>query len=74
MKEVLMEVLAAGNKAIVDIYGLTIDQSLPKEDKLLDVICRMGDPYHFNCKGITITAFFDNSAPPLVNHARRLFS
>ena len=69
-----MEAIVAGKKAIIDIFELTIDQSLPKDTKLLEVTRRTGNPYHFKCRGITITARYDNNAPSLENHVKRLFT
>ena len=69
-----METSSTEKTNLVDIYGLVIDQSLPKDEKLLSAVSKVRDPRCFKCKGVTVTSRFDKDAPPLETHVRHLFS
>jgi len=69
-----METVIAANLTLVNVLGLSIDQSLPKEQKLLEAVRRTGSPYRFKCGKFSITARFDKNAPSLESNMRRLLT
>lgn len=43
---------------LVDIRNVSVDQSLPKEARIVEYLRQIKDPHHFRCGKFTITARF----------------
>ena len=41
-----------------DIRGVSVDKTLPKQERLIEYVRQIQDPYHFKCGLCTITAFY----------------
>ena len=57
---------------LIDLSNISIDKSLPVEEKLATFVRQINDPYHYKVGGVTITAQFQNDAPTLTDCYRRL--
>ena len=51
--------------ALVDIRDVTINTSLPKEDRLLDYLEQIKNPYCFRCGKTVVKVSFDNTEATL---------
>jgi hypothetical protein len=58
--------------ALVDISGVSVDKTLPVEEKTADFVRQIKDPYRYTKDGVTITAQFAADAPTLADCYKRL--
>ena len=58
--------------ALVDLYTVAVDKTLPVGDKTVDYVRQVKDPYHYKIGGVKITALFSSDAPTLANGYKRL--
>lgn len=43
---------------LVDIRDVSVDTSLPKEERIAEFVRQIKDPYHFQCGPFKVTARF----------------
>ena len=43
---------------LVDITTVNTDKDLPQENRLIEYVRQIGDPYHFKCGPYTFTAIY----------------
>ena len=60
------------NRDLVDIRTITVDKNLPKQERIIEYVRQIGDPYHFKYKDIDITARYPESGPTLENCLKQL--
>ena len=61
MKDV--DILSADPNSLVDIRDVTVNTSLPREERLLDYLDQIKNPYCFRCgKAVVKVSFADTDA------------
>ena len=50
---------------LVDISTVAVEKSLPQEERLIEYVRQIGDPYRFKCGPYTFTAIYPESANEL---------
>ena len=59
------------NKAnLVDIRTVAVDKSLPQEERLVEYIRQIGNPYRFKCGECTFTAIYPADGQPMADCVR----
>jgi len=48
-----------------DVRYVSVEQNLPKPEKINDYVTQMGDPYNFKWKHISVTVDFTPSGPTI---------
>ena len=61
-------------KNLVDIRTITVNKKLPKQERLIEYVKQIGDPYHFKYKEFEVTARFDPNGPPMENCLQRIMT
>ena len=59
---------------LVDIRTVSVDKKLPKQERIIDYIRQIKDPYRFRCGKYTVTARFSENGPSLEECLRRLMA
>jgi hypothetical protein len=57
---------------LVDIRTVTVDKNLPKQERIIEFIRQIKDPYHFKCGKFTVTARFTEGGATLEECLQRL--
>ena len=57
---------------LVDIKNITVDKSLPKQERIAEFIRQIKDPYRFKCGKFIVTARYAESGPTLEECLQRL--
>jgi hypothetical protein len=57
---------------LVDLLRVVIYKELPVEEKSMDFVRKIKDPYHYKIGDVKITAQFTQSAPKLTRNVQRL--
>ena len=52
---------------LVDIRTVKVDKNLQKQERIIEYVRQIGDPYHFKYKDIDITAHYPKNGPPMEN-------
>lgn len=64
----------ANNSDLVDIRDVTVDKSLPKQERIAEYIRQIKDPYHFKCGIYSVTAVYLKDGPSLEDCLRRIIA
>jgi len=72
MEEYLM--LNNINTDLVDIRDVSVDKSLPKQERIAEYLRQIKDPYHFKCGKFTVKVRFAQSGPTLEDCLHRLMA
>jgi len=72
MEEYLM--LNNINTDLVDIRDVSVDKSLPKQERIAEYLRQVKDPYHFKCGKFTVKVRFAQSGPTLEDCLHRLMT
>lgn len=51
--------------SLVDIRDVSVDKSLPREERIAEYVRQIGNPYHFRCGNFTIRASFTQGGATL---------
>ncbi len=51
--------------SLVDIQEVTVNKALPREERILDFVRQIKNPYLFRCGKFTVHASFATSGPTL---------
>lgn len=65
--------LAMADKKLVDISGITIDQSLNKEERIKKYIEDIGNPYHFKIGDVEVVIRFESDGESLQEKLEKYF-
>lgn len=55
---------------LVDIRTVTVDKSLPKEERIADFVRQIKNPYRFRCGDLVVNASFARNGATLENCLR----
>jgi len=50
---------------LVDIRDVSVDNTLPKQERVAEYVRQIKDPYHFKCGKFTVRAKFAGNGPTL---------
>ena len=50
-------------KDLVDIRTVTVNKTLPKQERIIEFVRQIYDPYNYKCKEFDITAYYPPNAP-----------
>lgn len=53
------------NDNLVDIRTISVDPTLPREDRIAEFVRQIGNPYLFRCGNIIIHAHYAQNGPSL---------
>ncbi len=56
---------------LVDIQDVSVDSSLPREERIAEFVRQIRNPYLFRCGGFTIHAKYAPDGPPLEDCLRQ---
>jgi hypothetical protein len=59
---------------LVDIRSVSVDNNLPKQERIAEFIRQIKDPYHFRCGKYTVKVRFAESGPTLEDCLERLMA
>jgi hypothetical protein len=59
---------------LVDIRDVRVDKNLSKEQRIVEYLRQIRDPYHFKCGDFTVTARFAENGLSLEDCLQRLLS
>lgn len=60
---------------LVDIRDISVDKTLPKQERIADFIRQIKDPYHFKCGSFAVSAkFAQGDSPTLEDCLQRLMT
>lgn len=59
---------------LVDIQTINVDRTLPKEQRIIEYIRQIKNPYHFISNGIQVTTAHDSNGPSFEDCLRRLMA
>ena len=62
-----------GNE-LVDIRDISVDKSLPKEERIAEYVRQIKDPYCFKCGNFTVRARFADNGVTLEECLQRLLT
>ena len=62
-----------GNE-LVDIRDISVDKSLPKEERIAEYVRQIKDPYCFKCGNFTVKARFADNGVTLEECLQRLLT
>lgn len=68
----LTEPLNSFQEELVDINSVTIDPTLPKEERITEYLSQIEDPYHFRCGDIEIHTCYAKDGPTLLDCLKQL--
>ncbi len=58
--------------ALVDIKDVSVDKSLPKDERIAEYVRQIRNPFYFKCGKYTIRARFAENGPSLEDCLQRL--
>ena len=64
--------LPSGEAELVDINSVTIDPTLPREDRITEFLKQIRNPYHFKCGQIEVHACYSVDGPTLTECLKQL--
>ena len=59
---------------LADISDVCVNTDLPKEERIMEFVRQVKNPFRFKCGGFTVTARFANGGPSLEDCLQRLLS
>lgn len=62
----------SNNDSLVDIRDVSVDKSLPDDERPIEYLRQIKNPYHFKCGKYSIRAKYDENGPSLADSLRRL--
>ena len=63
-----------GNDMLIDIRDVSVDKSLPKEERIAEYIRQIRNPFRFKCGKFTVLARFSENGPTLEDCVQRLIA
>lgn len=60
-----MENIQTQEERLVDIRSVSVNKSLPKENRLAEFVRQIGNPYRFGCGDFTVNVTFANNGVSL---------
>lgn len=57
---------------LIDICDVSVDKNLPKQERVVEFVRQIRNPYHFRCGKFTVTARFSEDGPTLENCLQRI--
>jgi hypothetical protein len=67
-----MKMDSSTNK-LVDIETISIDKNLSTAERVESFLRQIKDPYHFTCKGVSVTVSFDKNGGTLEENLKNYF-
>ena len=52
------------DETLVDIRDVSVDPSLPREERIASFVKQIGNPYRFRCGDFIVNASFPEKGPP----------
>ena len=68
----LTEPLNSSQEELVDINSVTIDSTLPREDRITEFLKQIRNPYHFKYGEIEVHACYSSDGPTLAECLKQL--
>jgi len=62
------------NTKLVDIRDVSVDKRLPKQERIIEYIRQIKDPYHFRCGKFTVTVKFAENGVTLEDCLQKLMA
>ena len=62
------------NTDLVDIRDVSVDKGLPKQERIIEYIRQIKNPYHFKCGNFTVKVRFAEKGPTLEDCLHRLIA
>ena len=59
---------------LVDIRGVQVDKSMPRDERIAEFVRQIGNPYHFRCGKFEVTARFAEDGPTLEECLQRIIA
>jgi hypothetical protein len=59
---------------LIDIRNISIDRTLPKQERITDFVRQIKDPYHFKCGKFAVTAKYPENGITLEDCLQRLMA
>jgi len=59
---------------LVDIRDVSVDKSLPKQERIAEYVRQIKDPYHFRCGKFTVTARFAENGATLEDCLQKMMA
>ena len=59
---------------LVDIRGVQVDKSMPRDERIAEFVRQIGNPYHFRCGKFEVTARFAENGPTLEECLQRIIA
>ena len=70
----LTNVETVDKELLTDMQAVQIDPSLPKEERILQYVEQIKNPYCFRCGQVVVTVKFDENSPSLQERLIHYFS
>jgi hypothetical protein len=59
---------------LVDIREVTVDKSMPRDERVAEFVRQIRNPYHFRCGKFEVTARFAEDGPTLEECLQRIIA
>lgn len=59
---------------LVDIREVTVDKSIPRDERVAEFVRQIRNPYHFRCGKFEVTARFAEDGPTLEECLQRIIA
>lgn len=59
---------------LVDIREVTVDKSMPRDERVAEFVRQIRNPYHFRCGKFVVTARFAEDGPTLEECLQRIIA
>ncbi len=59
---------------LVDIREVTVDKSMPRDERVAEFVRQIRNPYHFRCGKFVVTARFAEDCPTLEECLQRIIA
>ena len=69
-----MNCTISGTSDLVDIREVTVDKSLPRDERVAEFVRQIRNPYHFRCGKFVVTARFAEDGPTLEECLQRIIA
>ncbi len=69
-----MNHIISGTSDLVDIREVTVDKSMPRDERVAEFVRQIRNPYHFRCGKFEVTARFAEDGPTLEECLQRIIA
>ena len=69
-----MNCTISGTSDLVDIREVTVDKSMPRDERVAEFVRQIRNPYHFRCGKFVVTARFAEDGPTLEECLQRIIA